>query len=196
LDKAGWISVLHLSDMWQMQLLRQDALTHLHPIANDVEKLELADKYDIPHWVLPALVALVNRDGALGIEESGKIGWVRAIKIAGLRERRLRVVPPYQKVVGDGRVITYSCDCGYDTRETRRRAESCRTCSASGRVALWTIRRPCSCDTLACTRCLQTGAAVASTNILTANEIKEEFDLSEYPVEKKASEGEPILIVD
>jgi hypothetical protein len=182
LDKAGWSSVLHLSDMWQMQSLRADALKHLEPITSDVEKLALADKYDIPHWLLPALVALVNRDKALSIEESEKIGLVRAIKVPGLRERRLRSVPPCQGVTGDGqgRVIFHACHCGQDVS-----AHLCRSCGAQGNAAtaLWTVSYKCSCTTLECNRCGRSGTTVTSRNILDPAEVGREFGLPYEPAE-------------
>jgi hypothetical protein len=178
LDKVGWISVLHLSDMWQMQLLRKDALDYLNPIASDVEKLVLAETYDIPQWVLPALVALVNRDQALNVEESEKIGWARAIKVAGLREQRLRVVPPYRRADGDGRVVTHTCNCGHDTRASRQEAQRCRRCNAEGTVVLWTASHGCSCKSLACGRCGRYGTNVASKNILTPDQVGNEFGIA------------------
>jgi hypothetical protein len=165
LDKAGWISVLDLSTMWQMQALRDDAIRHLGTVVSEVDKLVLAEKYDIPPWILPALTTLVNRDEALSVDESREIGFERAIKIAALRERRLRALPEFvAAVTGSNSAVMYACDCGHDTEDII--VQKCLLCSAQGHVALWTLQRHCQCIPVAmCIRCGITGHSIKPGSI-------------------------------
>jgi hypothetical protein len=75
--------------MWQMVETREDAISILGTLKmSPSEKLALADRYDVPAWVAPALLELVNREPPLSEEEVVSIGLTRAFIAVGLRERR------------------------------------------------------------------------------------------------------------
>jgi hypothetical protein len=87
--KEIWLSALHLATMWQIVETREDAISILGTLeVSPSEKLTLADRYDVPAWVAPALLELVNREPPLSEEEVVSIGLTRALIAVGLRERR------------------------------------------------------------------------------------------------------------
>ena len=54
-----------------------------------MEKLELALKYEIKQWYADAYLALAKRAQPLSVEEGKRLGMEIAIKMAGIRERRI-----------------------------------------------------------------------------------------------------------
>lgn len=74
------------------QRLRERALEHLqHPSANldAVERILLAEKYDISTWLAPAYVELCFRDGVLRESEALVLGAKTTAQLAEVRERVL-----------------------------------------------------------------------------------------------------------
>ncbi|KAJ8495034.1 hypothetical protein ONZ45_g13036 [Pleurotus djamor] len=83
LDISGWRSVLYLSSIWDMDVIREDAIRSLEPLVTDpAEKLGIAIDLDIKSWLLPALTALVRRDQPLSTGDLSHIGIENALKIA------------------------------------------------------------------------------------------------------------------
>jgi hypothetical protein len=112
LSKDAWISVLHLTVMWQMPLLREAAITQLDELVTDsIEKLRLADTYDVPAWSIPALLDLVNREATLTEADVNSIGLQRSLKVVALRERRFRSSSPKCDQCDVLGVLRYDCAC-------------------------------------------------------------------------------------
>jgi hypothetical protein len=89
LSKDVWLSVLHLASMWDMGALREKAISQLTGLVVDAgEKIQLAERYDIPEWVLTALTDLVNRTPPIDEADVASLGLVRALKAVALREER------------------------------------------------------------------------------------------------------------
>jgi NACalpha-BTF3-like transcription factor len=79
--------------MWQISSLREEAISHLTELLDQphaATKLDLADRYDVPEWSLPALTALADRTEALTITDLERVGATRFVEIVGLRETKLR----------------------------------------------------------------------------------------------------------
>jgi hypothetical protein len=98
--------------MWTMPSLRADAIATLTDLVkNEVEKLTLAEKYDVGVlWTLPALQGLINRANSLSVEDMRQIGFDYTAKIVALRERRLKGLAQ----VNEGTqkyVFTRGCRC-------------------------------------------------------------------------------------
>jgi hypothetical protein len=90
-NKEAWVSALRLADRWQMNILREDAILKLTTLVTDpAEKVELSTTFDVPTWMLSALMALVNRDAHLSKDDIGKIGVELCVKIIAARESRFR----------------------------------------------------------------------------------------------------------
>ncbi|KAI6015573.1 hypothetical protein EDC04DRAFT_2505222, partial [Pisolithus marmoratus] len=89
-DHDGWISVLKLSRMWQMEELRRAVLSHLKCSAvrkNAVEKLALVLECEIQHWIVPAVNELAREPQPISVEDSQILGLETVSKVAAVRER-------------------------------------------------------------------------------------------------------------
>jgi hypothetical protein len=112
LSKESWVSVLHLSQMWEMPSLREAAITQLGELVTDsTEKLRLADTYDVPAWSVPALLDLVNREASLTEADVHSIGLQRSLKVGTLRERRFREGGHQCDKCHTPSVLRFGCRC-------------------------------------------------------------------------------------
>ncbi|KAI5988166.1 hypothetical protein EDD15DRAFT_2199112 [Pisolithus albus] len=88
-DDDGWISVLKLSRMWQMEEIRRAALNNLKYSAvqkGAVEKLALALKHDIKDWIILGVEELARRPEPISVEDTEVLGLEVALKVAAVRE--------------------------------------------------------------------------------------------------------------
>ncbi|KAG6330947.1 hypothetical protein ID866_8140, partial [Astraeus odoratus] len=77
-----WTSVLKLSTAWDFQATRQAAIDALHASQIEpVDRVVLAQQYDIKDWLLPALNQLAQRVEPISLEEAGQIGVDFALKV-------------------------------------------------------------------------------------------------------------------
>ncbi|KAL5519553.1 hypothetical protein ACEPAH_1236 [Sanghuangporus vaninii] len=85
-----WIKVLDLAQTWGFSGIRALAIQKLESADfGEVEKLELALKYQIEQWYAGAYLALAKRPESLSIDEGRRLGLELSLKMAGVRERRL-----------------------------------------------------------------------------------------------------------
>lgn len=93
MEERQWIYALKLSHMWGFEKIREMAIQELETGDFDVKlQLMLSMQYDVDHWYRSAIAALVRREQALTLEESHEIGLVLAVRLARVRERRIKVV--------------------------------------------------------------------------------------------------------
>ncbi|KAI6113530.1 hypothetical protein EV401DRAFT_1982804 [Pisolithus croceorrhizus] len=88
-DHDGWISVLKLSKMWQIDELHCAALKNLKYSAvqkSAVEKLALALKYEINDWIIAGVNELARRSEPINVEDARTLGLETVLKIAAVRE--------------------------------------------------------------------------------------------------------------
>jgi hypothetical protein len=103
-----WMVILGLANMWDMPKLRGEAIDaieasfdaadiHNRSATNDVrkslplhERLELADRYDVPRWRLDALAELAWREAPLDAEELRTLGPERAARLLLLHQYHFR----------------------------------------------------------------------------------------------------------
>lgn len=88
-DHNGWISVLKLSRMWQMEELHCLALKNLkYPAGwkSATEKLALALKHEINAWLVPGINELARRPEPISVEDTQVLGLETALKVAAVRE--------------------------------------------------------------------------------------------------------------
>ncbi|KAG2015316.1 hypothetical protein CC2G_008599 [Coprinopsis cinerea AmutBmut pab1-1] len=92
LSKDEWEGVLKLSDMWNMQTIKELAITNLTPILleDPIARIVFARKYNVGRWLTPAYVDLVRRQEHIGVEDLEAIGTATALRICSLRERCVR----------------------------------------------------------------------------------------------------------
>ncbi|KAG6333533.1 hypothetical protein ID866_5558 [Astraeus odoratus] len=80
-----WTSVLKLSTMWDFQIVRQSAIRALDSLQIDpVDRVALAQQYDIQEWLVPALNELAKRLEPISFEEGCRMGFDTALKLASL----------------------------------------------------------------------------------------------------------------
>ncbi|KAK1232002.1 hypothetical protein PQX77_004869, partial [Marasmius sp. AFHP31] len=80
--------LLSIATLYECSEARQKAILGVeshNPIA--VEKIVLAEKYSVDHWLMPAYIQLCKRDSPLTRDEAWDIGLNKAIMIAAAREK-------------------------------------------------------------------------------------------------------------
>ncbi|KAI5987322.1 hypothetical protein EDC04DRAFT_2912996 [Pisolithus marmoratus] len=88
-----WMSVLKLSTMWEFTSLRTAAISWLDTSdasvcrSDHVERIVFAMQYGIKEWLLPSLLALVQRPELISVEEGMRLGIKTALKLASVREK-------------------------------------------------------------------------------------------------------------
>ncbi|KAK7436503.1 hypothetical protein VKT23_019057 [Stygiomarasmius scandens] len=92
---ADWTSILRLASEFQMKNVRVLAMKQLFPIASAAEKIDLANKYDIKDWLVPAYMELCARTEELTLEEGKKLGVEAVMGVAQLRSQLLANVKTF-----------------------------------------------------------------------------------------------------
>ena len=76
--------------MWEFQIIRATAITKIENMQLDlVDKLVIAQKFDIPTWVKPTLVELARRKEMVSFSEAIQLGMKWVLELAKLREAKL-----------------------------------------------------------------------------------------------------------
>ncbi|KAH8111837.1 hypothetical protein DFH11DRAFT_551963 [Phellopilus nigrolimitatus] len=91
LEVEQWSTVLELAHMWEFEKIQGLAITKLQSFSIDeISKVEMAQKYNIEEWYAPAYLALARRAQPLTVEETTRIGYDAAVKMAQIRERNIQ----------------------------------------------------------------------------------------------------------
>ena len=85
LSYEQWRSVLHLSTRWGFASRRKLALESIKP-PTPYDRLLLARKYAVDHWIVPALTALCERTAPLSLGEARGMNIEDVVLIATIRE--------------------------------------------------------------------------------------------------------------
>jgi len=84
-----WISILSIASRFDMDRVRQRAIRQIishRPRIDPINKIVLAEKHDISHWLAPAYASICQRTNPLEEWEAEKLGLNIAIKLARARE--------------------------------------------------------------------------------------------------------------
>ncbi|PBK73969.1 hypothetical protein ARMSODRAFT_951505 [Armillaria solidipes] len=111
LSIESWISILRLSSLWQMGDMRSNAIEHLTPRLCNVspdDRVLLGRKFSVAHWISSGYVDLAKREGAVSLEEAGKIGLETALLIQHVRESLWK--RDHKKLYNSRRYGYYSAD--------------------------------------------------------------------------------------
>jgi hypothetical protein len=84
-----WKHVLRVSDMWQMDELKDTSILHMAGLFNEdaaALQLRLALDMDIEKWKMPSLRKLVLRGDPLSAEELEILGFTTSAKVLRIRE--------------------------------------------------------------------------------------------------------------
>ena len=83
-----WANTLRLADMYMCTNLRSFAINRLDYIATDpVDRISLGLKFEIHHWVVPAMAALARRTRPPSDEECTQLGLWETVKLFAAREQ-------------------------------------------------------------------------------------------------------------
>ncbi|KZP08624.1 hypothetical protein FIBSPDRAFT_1052292 [Athelia psychrophila] len=83
-----WTAILHLANEWRFESIRTLAITHLFPIATDVEKIILGRQYAIDEWLGEAYLAICSREQWLSKEEGMRMKKEDIIEISAIRHQK------------------------------------------------------------------------------------------------------------
>jgi len=90
MTKDGWIAALRLSHMWGFEIVRTKAIEMLEADAtvDMIQRLKLANEYQVTSWIRPAYQYLVTRDVELKETEVPWLGVEFVQKVTKAREER------------------------------------------------------------------------------------------------------------
>jgi len=95
LNVDKWLAILRLAQLWEFKEICDLTIADLERMTLPVvQKIEIAHKFGIQNWYIPAYKALVKRSEALSLEEATQLGFEFAIKLAGIRERWIARTSP------------------------------------------------------------------------------------------------------
>ncbi|KAI0694139.1 hypothetical protein BC835DRAFT_1415524 [Cytidiella melzeri] len=82
-----WIALLSISTRYVFDKTRDLAITEISKqLADPVQKITLANKYNIPQWLPPAFLELCKRDEPIADAEAETLGLFAVVRIARARE--------------------------------------------------------------------------------------------------------------
>ncbi|KAF9071526.1 hypothetical protein BDP27DRAFT_1170502, partial [Rhodocollybia butyracea] len=81
-----WISVLKLSTLWKMDVVRATAIKSIEEFDDPARKIHVAREYGISSYYPPALSQLVLRPRSLSVQDIGFLGLECGLKIISIRE--------------------------------------------------------------------------------------------------------------
>ncbi|KAJ7593790.1 hypothetical protein C8J56DRAFT_925171 [Mycena floridula] len=94
ISKAEWISVLKLSDKFQLLTIRQlavETLTESSTVKlSSAEMIRFGRQFSIGDWVIKGYMDLMRRPEPMGLEETELVGWETVAKISIQREKLIR----------------------------------------------------------------------------------------------------------
>ncbi|KZP18916.1 hypothetical protein FIBSPDRAFT_828733 [Athelia psychrophila] len=82
-----WTAILHLAEKWCFRSIRDLAIRHLTPIANDIDKIILGRQFGISQWLGGAYLAVCMREKNLTEEEGRGMDVEDIIKISSIRQQ-------------------------------------------------------------------------------------------------------------
>ncbi|KAJ3849334.1 hypothetical protein EV368DRAFT_47492, partial [Lentinula lateritia] len=84
-----WTSVLKLSDMWCMDVVKEHAISTMNRFSgvDPVDKVVVAKKYGITSWLTPAINAIIQRSQPWNERDVERLGLSTVLKLAEFRDR-------------------------------------------------------------------------------------------------------------
>ena len=90
---ADWCNLLSISHRYECGRARQRAIKEINnidPPVNNAEKIAMAKKFGVEEWLLPACVALVERQDPLTYAEAEKLGLDVTVLLSEAREKYIQ----------------------------------------------------------------------------------------------------------
>lgn len=89
-------AALHLATMWGFDATREYIIKQIdlrfpptNPDFNPFDRLDLAEKNNVPKWKRPAYASICKRKDRLTLEEAERLGLARTLAVCNIRERCL-----------------------------------------------------------------------------------------------------------
>ena len=96
-----WLSVLKLSDLWELPELRTKAIdaveSHIHNLGT-VDMILLAKKYCVSKWLMRGYEALARRTDVITPDESVRLGVYTSCRLAEVRDKSWKYVCHYGRL--------------------------------------------------------------------------------------------------
>lgn len=129
----AWVDALHLATLWKLDLARKyiiKRMTEMLPDRSLLERVLLADKYEVRQWLKPAYEGLCIRLEPPTLEECQQIDLKRVLALHQVREAsRLLAIPVYHckscaladRYITPGRIVSGRrvCYSGHTLEWTR-----------------------------------------------------------------------------
>ena len=112
--------------MWQFQKIRVTAIKNMENMSMDwVDKVILAQRFDVSTWLVPTLNALAQREEIINLSEANRLGMDWVLKLAKVRERGVSSTPQYRTCTNCA--YTGAPRCNSCSSTTANRCGSCST---------------------------------------------------------------------
>ena len=88
-----WCRLLSISHRYECEGARERSIKEINKLGlsvNNVDKIAMAKKFGVEEWLLPACVALVEREHPLTYTEAGKLGLDMTVLVGEAREKYIR----------------------------------------------------------------------------------------------------------
>lgn len=92
-SEADWCNLLSISHRYGCERARERSIKEINkldPPVNNVYKIAMARRFGVEEWLLPACVALVERQDPLSYPEAEKLGLEMTVLLSEAREKHLR----------------------------------------------------------------------------------------------------------
>ncbi|TCD60244.1 hypothetical protein EIP91_010508 [Steccherinum ochraceum] len=103
LSAPQWQSVLKLANLWDFQVTRRTAITHLQPVVAEMtpqEALVMARRHDVDKWLVDAVEVMAKRAEPMGMDDVNVIGVEDALRVANVREQAMNILKSSSIVSG------------------------------------------------------------------------------------------------
>lgn len=89
-SKDDWCNLLSISHRYDCERARERSIKEINklvPPLADVDKITMAKRFEVEEWLLPACVALVERQAPLTSAEAHKLGLPTTVLLSEAREK-------------------------------------------------------------------------------------------------------------
>lgn len=92
-SETDWCNLLSISHRYECERARKrsiEEINNLDPPANNALKVAMAKKFGVEEWLIPACVALVERQDPLTYAEAEKLGLGMTVLLSKAREKYIQ----------------------------------------------------------------------------------------------------------
>ena len=93
-SKEDWFNLLSISHRYECEGARKQSIKEINKLGssvNNVYRIALAKRFEVEEWLVPACVALVEREDPLALAEAHNLGFEMTVLVSKAREKYIRV---------------------------------------------------------------------------------------------------------